>query len=117
MFKKAQSLRDPPIEESAEAQKRSKIKKAIREGIKDNQLLSQVLKENRAEGKFIKEVTNYFTNSRNTVPFMIRNIELQMRSYEPINTSLTWDSTSQEYYYWYRLNNIYRELRRKQLSK
>lgn len=120
MFRKAQSLRDPPIEESEEAQKRSKIKKAIREGIKDNQLLSQVLKANQAEGKFIKELTNRYMNNyanNNTTSSIIRDIELSMRGYEPINISLCWDSTSQGYYYWYRLNNIYRELKRTQLSK
>ena len=111
------SCKDPPIKESAEEQKRSEIKKAIREGIKNNQLLSQVLKENKAEGKFIKEVTNHSMNRKNAVPFIIRGIELQMSSYEPINMSLTWDSTSQGYHYWHRLNNIYRELRGKQLSK
>ena len=112
MFKKAQDLRDP--------QRKSKIKKAIREGIKDNKLLSQVLKENHAEGKFIKELTNKYINryaSNNTVSSIIRDIELSMRGYAPINGSLHWDSTPQGYYYWHRLNDIYRKLKRTQLSK
>ena len=109
-------LRDPPIE-SAEAQKKAQIKKAIREGIKNNSLLSQVLKDNQAEGKFIKEVTKNYMDSRNDISTLVRTIELRMISYEPINVCMYWSDTSQGYKYWHTLNNIYRELKRKQLSK
>ena len=46
------SCKDPPEE------RKSKIKKLIREELNKNPVLSNVLRENKAEGKFIKEYTD-----------------------------------------------------------
>ena len=46
------SGKDPPEE------RKSRIKKLIREELNKNPVLSNVLRENKAEGKFIKELTD-----------------------------------------------------------
>lgn len=46
------SGKDPP------QQRKSKIKKLIREELNKNPVLSNVLRDNKAEGKFIKELTD-----------------------------------------------------------
>ena len=50
------SGKDPPKDPPEE--RKSKIKKLIREELNKNPVLSNVLRENKAEGKFIKELYN-----------------------------------------------------------
>lgn len=50
------SGKDPPKDPPEE--RKSKIKKLIREELNKNPVLSNVLRENKAEGKFIKEFTD-----------------------------------------------------------
>lgn len=53
------SSKDPPKDPPEE--RKSKIKKLIREELNKNPVLSNVLRENKAEGKFIKEFTDRVT--------------------------------------------------------
>ena len=50
------SGKDPP--KNPPEERKSKIKKLIREELNKNPVLSNVLRENKAEGKFIKEYTD-----------------------------------------------------------
>lgn len=54
------SCKDPPEEpeERKLEERKSRIKKLIQEELNKNPVLSNVLRENKAEGKFIKEYTD-----------------------------------------------------------
>lgn len=94
------SGKDPPEE------RKSKIKKLIREELNKNPVLSNVLRENKAEGKFIKEYTDkiirYGWSDRTTR----ENIRSKINSECPINLALTWRNTKQGHKYWDKINDI-----------
>ena len=95
------SCKDPPEE------RKSKIKKLIREELNKNPVLSNVLKENKAEGKFIKEFTdtiirNYLSSDKK----MKRHISFIINSNSPINLALTWRNTKQGHEYWRKINDL-----------
>lgn len=76
-FNRLASGKDPPEE------RKSRIKKLIREELNKNPVLSNVLRENKAEGKFI-------------------NINSEC----PIDLALTWRNTKQGHKYWDKINDI-----------
>jgi hypothetical protein len=93
--------KDPP------EQRKKEIKKKIREELSKNPTLSNILRQNKAEGKFIKEFTNQLmkrtSNSRDigdTINYIIN------RDPYPINTALCWCDTSQGHDYWSMLDSI-----------
>lgn len=94
------SGKDPPEE------RKSKIKKLIREELNKNPVLSNVLRENKAEGKFIKEYTDkiirYGWSDRTTR----ENIRSKINSKCPIDLALTWRNTKQGHEYWRKINDL-----------
>lgn len=97
------SFRDPPKNQK---ERKSKIKKLIREELNKNPVLSNVLKENKAEGKFVKEFTDriiYFgLNNEMTKD----QIHVAINSKNPIDGALHWRSTKQGFRYWDKINDI-----------
>lgn len=94
------SGKDPPEE------RKSKIKKLIREELNKNPVLSNVLRENKTEGKFIKELTDsvicYGWGDR-----MAReHIRSALNSKRPIDLAFTWRNTKQGHEYWRKINNL-----------
>ena len=94
------SCKDPPEE------RKSKIKKLIREELNKNPVLSNVLRENKAEGKFIKEYTDkiirYGWSDRKTR----ENICYNINSERPINLAFIWRNTKQGHEYWRKINDL-----------
>ena len=92
------SGKDPPEE------RKSKIKKLIREELNKNPVLSNVLRENKAEGKFIKEYTDkiirYGLGDR-TARYHIRSA---LNSKCPIDLAFTWRNTKQGHEYWRKID-------------
>lgn len=80
------SGKDPPKDPPEE--RKSKIKKLIREELNKNPVLSNVLRENKAEGKFIKELTDRVTR---------------------FDIAITWRQTKQGHTYWSKINDIVRD--------
>lgn len=100
--------KDPP------EQRKKEIKKKIREELSKNPVLSDTLKQNRAEGKFIKEFTKYLMkygfNSKdidNRITYTIKH------SPNPISNAICWRHTSQGYDYWSTIDSIVSENIRK----
>ena len=94
------SGKDPPEE------RKSKIKKLIREELNKNPVLSNVLRENKAEGKFIKELTDsviYYGWGDRTARYHIRSA---LNSKCPIDLAFTWRNTKQGHEYWRKIDDL-----------
>lgn len=98
------SGKDPPEE------RKSKIKKLIREELNKNPVLSNVLRENKAEGKFIKEYTDEII--RNSLreghsDERIKNtVRLTINSRSAIDRAILWRHTKQGHKYWSKIDKI-----------
>ena len=98
------SGKDPPKDPPEE--RKSKIKKSIREELNKNPVLSNVLRENKAEGKFIKELTDRVTRY-GWGDKMARNyIRIALNSKNPIEIAITWRNTKQGHEYWRKINDL-----------
>lgn len=97
------SGKDPPEERK---KRKSKIKKLIREELNKNPVLSNVLRDNKAEGKFIKEFTDkiiyYGWGDRIARDHICRTLS----SKNPINMTVTWRNTKQGHEYWRKINDL-----------
>lgn len=98
------SGKDPPKDPPEE--RKSKIKKLIREELNKNPVLSNVLRENKAEGKFIKEYTDKIIRYGWSDRTARENICYNINSECPINLALTWRNTKQGHKYWDKINDI-----------
>ena len=98
------SGKDPPKDPPEE--RKSKIKKLIREELNKNPVLSNVLRENKAEGKFIKEYTNKIIRYGWSDRTARENICYNINSEYPIDLALTWRNTKQGHKYWSKINDI-----------
>lgn len=94
------SCKDPPEE------RKSKIKKLIREELNKNPVLSNVLRENKAEGKFIKEYTDKIIRYGWSDRTARENICYNINSECSIDLALTWRNTKQGHEYWRKINNL-----------
>lgn len=94
------SGKDPPEE------RKSKIKKLIREELNKNLVLSNVLRENKAEGKFIKEYTNRIISYNWSDKTARENICYNINSKRPIDLAFTWKNTKQGHEYWRKINDL-----------
>lgn len=94
------SCKDPPEE------RKSKIKKLIREELNKNSVLSNVLRENKAEGKFIKEYTDKIIRCGWSDRTARENICYNINSKRPIDLALTWRITKQGHEYWRKINDF-----------
>lgn len=94
------SGKDPPEE------RKSKIKKLIREELNKNPVLSNVLRENKAEGKFIKELTDRVISYGWNDEMARNHIRIALNSENPIDFALTWGNTKQGHKYWDKINDI-----------
>lgn len=101
------SGKDPPKDPPEE--RKSKIKKLIREELNKNPVLSNVLRENKAEGKFIKEYTDKIIRYGWSDIIARENICYNINSECPIDLALTWRNTKQGYRYWEKINDIVRD--------
>lgn len=102
LFNGLASGKDPPEEE----ERKSKIKKLIREELNKNPVLSNVLRENKAEGKFIKEYTNRIIRCNWSDRITIKNICYNINSKRPIDLAFTWRNTKQGHEYWSKINDL-----------
>lgn len=98
------SGKDPPKDPPEE--RKSKIKKLIREELNKNPVLSNVLRENKAEGKFIKEYTDKIIRYSWSDRAVRENICYNINSECPINLAFTWRNTKQGHEYWRKINDI-----------
>ncbi len=94
------SGKDPPVE------RKSRIKKLIREELNKNPVLSNVLRENKAEGKFIKEYTDKIIRYGWSDRAARENICYNINSGHPIDLAFTWRNTKQGHKYWDKINDI-----------
>lgn len=94
------SGKDPPEE------RKSKIKKLIREELNKNPVLSNVLKENKAEGKFIKELTDRIILGNYSDKMAKDHIHVALNSKNAIDRALHWMHTKQGFRYWDEINDI-----------
>lgn len=94
------SGKDPPEE------RKSRIKKLIREELNKNPVLSNVLRENKAEGKFIKEYTDKIIRYGWSDRAVRENICDIINSKYPIDLAFTWRNTKQGHEYWSKINDI-----------
>lgn len=94
------SCKDPPEE------RKSKIKKLIREELNKNPVLSNVLRENKAEGKFIKEYTDKIICYGWSDIIAIKNVSSTINSNSPIDFALIWRNTKQGHEYWKKINDL-----------
>lgn len=85
------SGKDPPKDPPEE--RKSKIKKLIREELNKNPVLSNVLRENKAEGKFIKEYTDKIIRYGWSDRTARENICYNINSECPIDLAFTWRHT------------------------
>lgn len=97
------SGKDPP------QQRKSKIKKLIREELNKNPVLSNVLRDNKAEGKFIKELTDKIIRHGWGDRITKEHICIALNSNNPINMAMTWRQTKQGHTYWSKINDIVRD--------
>lgn len=98
------SGKDPPKDPPEE--RKSKIKKLIREGLNKNPVLLNVLKENKAEGKFIKEFTDSVIRNGLSDKGIETKIRYIINSKSPIDLALTWRNTKQGHEYWRKINDL-----------
>nr|UVN10344.1 MAG: hypothetical protein [Bacteriophage sp.] len=94
------SCKDPPEE------RKSKIKKLIREELNKNPVLSNVLRENKVEGKFIKEYTDKIIRYSWSDRAVRENICYNINSERPIDLAFTWRNTKQGHEYWRKINDL-----------
>lgn len=94
------SGKDPPEE------RKSKIKKLIREELNKNPVLSNVLRDNKAEGKFIKELTDRIICYSWSNRMAGDHIRIALNSKNPIDLALTWRNTKQGHEYWRKINDL-----------
>ena len=99
-FNELASGKDPPEE------RKSKIKKLIREELNKNPVLSNVLRENKAEGKFIKEYTDKIIRYGQSDRTARDHIRSALNSKNPIDIAMTWRNTKQGHKYWDKINDI-----------
>lgn len=97
------SGKDPP------QQRKSKIKKLIREELNKNPVLSNVLRDNKAEGKFIKELTDKIIRQGWGDRITKEHICIALNSNNPIDMAMTWRQTKQGHTYWSKINDIVRD--------
>ena len=97
------SCKDPPEE------RKSKIKKLIREELNKNPVLSNVLRENKAEGKFIKEYTDKIIRYGWGDKMARNHIRIALNSKNPIDIAITWRQTKQGHTYWSKIDDIVRD--------
>lgn len=97
------SGKDPPEE------RKSKIKKLIREELNKNPVLSNVLRENKAEGKFIKEYTDKIIRYGWSDRTAREHICIALNSNSPIDIVMTWRQTKQGHTYWSKISDIVRD--------
>lgn len=102
------SCKDPPEEpeERKLEEKKSRIKKLIREELNKNPVLSNVLRENKAEGKFIKEYTDKIIRYGWSDRAARENISSTINSDSPIELALIWRNTKQGHEYWRKINDL-----------
>lgn len=102
------SCKDPPEEpeERKLEERKSRIKKLIREELNKNPVLSNVLRENKAEGKFIKEYTDKIICYGWSDRTARENICYNINSERPIDLALTWRNTKQGHEYWRKINDL-----------
>lgn len=102
------SCKDPPEEpeERKLEERKSRIKKLIREELNKNPVLSNVLRENKAEGKFIKEYINKIIRYGWSDRTARENICYNINSERPIDLALTWRNTKQGHEYWRKINDL-----------
>lgn len=102
------SDKDPPKEpeERKLEERKSRIKKLIREELNKNPVLSNVLRENKAEGKFIKEYTDKIIRYGWSDRAARENICYNINSECPIDLALTWRNTKQGHEYWRKINDL-----------
>lgn len=98
------SGKDPPKDPPEE--RKSKIKKLIREELNKNPVLSNVLRENKAEGKFIKEYTDKIIRHGWSDRVVRENIRYNINSECPIDLAFTWRNTKQGHEYWRKINDL-----------
>lgn len=94
------SGKDPP------QQRKSKIKKLIREELNKNPVLSNVLRDNKAEGKFIKELTDRIIRYGWGDGMAREHIRIALNSKNPIDMAMTWRQTKQGHEYWRKINDL-----------
>lgn len=94
------SGKDPPEE------RKSKIKKLIREELNKNPVLSNVLRDNKAEGKFIKELTDKIIRHGWGDRITKEHICIALNSNNPIDMAMTWRNTKQGHEYWRKINDL-----------
>ena len=92
--------KDPPEE------RKSKIKKLIQEELNKNPVLSNILRENKAEGKFIKEYTDKIIRYGWSDRTARENIYCNINSERPIDLALIWRNTKQGHEYWRKINDL-----------
>lgn len=102
------SCKDPPEEpeERKLEERKSRIKKLIREELNKNLVLSNVLRENKAEGKFIKEYTDKIIRYSWSDRAARENICYNINSECPIDLAFTWRNTKQGHEYWRKINDL-----------
>lgn len=100
------SGKDPPEERK---KRKSKIKKLIREELNKNPVLSNVLRDNKAEGKFIKELTDEIIRYGWGDGMAREHIRIALNSENPIDMAMTWRQTKQGHTYWSEINDIVRD--------
>lgn len=98
------SGKDPPKDPPEE--RKSKIKKLIREELNKNPVLSNVLRENKAEGKFIKEYTDRIIYHGWGDRMVKDQIRIALNSNNSIDLALTWRNTKQGHEYWRKINDL-----------
>lgn len=95
------SGKDPP------EQRKKEIKEKIRQELSKNSVLSDILKQNKAEGKFIKEFTKQLMECRCSPKDVDNRITYAIKhSCNPIDNAICWRRTSQGHAYWSILNSI-----------
>lgn len=104
ILQKFASGKDPPEE------RKSKIKKLIREELNKNPVLSNVLKKNKAEGKFIKEFTDEIIRNSlregHSDERIINTVHVTINSRSAIDRAIIWRHTKQGHEYWRKINDI-----------
>lgn len=102
------SCKDPPEEpeERKLEERKSRIKKLIREELNKNPVLSNVLRENKAEGKFIKEYTDKIIRYSWSDRAVRENICHIINSKCPIDLAFTWRNTKQGHEYWRKIDDL-----------
>lgn len=98
------SGKDPPKDPPEE--RKSKIKKLIREELNKNPVLSNVLRENKAEGKFIKEYTDKIIRYSWSDRAVRENVRHSINSKYPIDLAFTWRNTKQGHEYWRKIDDL-----------